>query len=233
MKWPSSLPSGMQPALSDCTTGPAGRFHPNRKGRASVPRLEPTLPAPAMARYVDLESRVSDTFLRPTSILQRDIETIRALHEARRRVGKPTVPYWTVEGYREAVEQSSLKIPVKRTLQVMVDHAGSRQTDVDRLTVSLLTGLKAERTVTEHWKKARAAGLLKSKARWNSSCIHTFLIPGADFLYDMDGVDDEQWGELLSGWHVWTPGEAAWWEGLQAGSWISPPWQDGRLLPPF
>lgn len=151
----------------------------------------------------------------------------------RRRVGKPSVANWTVHAYHTAIDESSLKTPVKNTLRVMVDGAGNRQTAIDRLTLCLRTGLKAEATITEHWQKARAAGLLKSKARWNATSIHTFLIPGANFLYDADGVDDEVWGEPLGGWHIWTAEETAWWEGLHQGSRATPPWRDGRHLPPF
>jgi hypothetical protein len=151
----------------------------------------------------------------------------------RRWVGKPTVANWTVHAYREAIDESSLKIPVKNTLHVMVDGAGSRQTAVDRLSLCLLTGLKAEATITAHWQKARAAGLLKSKARYNSASIHTFVIPGANFLYDADGVDDEIWGEPLGGWHIWSAEESAWWEDLHPNSTVIPPWRDGGPLPPF
>jgi hypothetical protein len=148
-------------------------------------------------------------------------------------VGKPNVPFWTVHAYREAIDASALKDPVKNTLRVMVDGAGSRLTAVDRLSLCLLTGMKAEATITAHWQKARAAGLLKSKARWNSTSIHTFRIPGASFLYDADGVDDEVWGGPLGGWHIWTAEEAAWWENLHPESRTIPPWRDGRHLPPF
>lgn len=148
-------------------------------------------------------------------------------------VGKTTAAKWTVHAYREAIDESSLKTPVKDTLRAMVDGAGNRQTAVDRMTLCLLTGLKAEATITAHWQKARAAGLLKSKARWNTTSVHTFLIPGANFLYDADGVDDEVWGEPLGGWHIWTAEEVAWWEGLQPDSRSIPPWRDGRHFPPF
>lgn len=172
------------------------------------------------------------TSLPHTSASQLQNENIGDLYRERLRVGKPSVAIWTVQTYREAIDKSSLKTPVKNTLHVMVQAAGNRQTAIDRLSLCLVTGLKAEATITAHWQKCRAAGLLKSKARWNGTYDHTFLIPGANFLYDADGVDDEICGEPLGGRHIWTDEEVAWWEDLHFESRANPPWRDGRHLPP-
>lgn len=170
---------------------------------------------------------MSDNPVPAISAWQRRDPAIRALYVDRRRAAAASGAPWTIHAYRDAVDRSRLKSSVKNTLHVMVDYAGGPQTAVDRLTVCLLTGLKSECTITDHWQKARDAGLLTSKARWNRTSVHTFHVPG------LQHVDDEVWGEPLGGWHVWAADEIAWWDSLRGGSWDSPPWRDGRHRPPF
>jgi hypothetical protein len=133
---------------------------------------------------------------------------------------------WTVAAYLLAIDQSSLKTPVKNTLRAMVDRAGGRHTTVSRPTLCFTLKMTRVATITAHWDKARDAGLLKSVQRHNESSVHTFLMLGTDTL------DEERlWGEPMDGWHVWTPEENVWWDSLDGGEGMTPPWGDGR--PPF
>lgn len=139
-------------------------------------------------------------------------------------MGKP--PAWTVQGYQEAVEASVLKPKVKCTLQAMVSHAGAQYTAIDRATLLQLTGGQREATVTAHWSEARLHGLMVSKQRFNATSIHKFTIPGIDDT----SVDDLALARPLK-FHVWTPEELRWWQGLRDDSPALPPWLDGP--PPF
>lgn len=154
------------------------------------------------------------------------VRSIRSLYIARRVAAKRRLVSWTVAGYHLAIDESSVESPVKATLRAMVEGAGGRHTTVDRATLCQLTGVRRGATITAHWQQARAEGLLASRQRWNTTSLHTFLIPGTDF-----SADETVWGEPKDGWHVWTPEEIAWWESLDGGERISPPWGDGR--PPF
>lgn len=153
---------------------------------------------------------------------------IRSVYLARRSGAFVAVTAWTPEGYRRAVEQSSLKSSVKRTLHVMVESASGDQTTIDRATLCLLTGIKVESTITEHFRKARAAGLLESQRRFNSSSIHTLLIPGV-----AASGNTVQAGRRIK-WHCWTDEEIAWWDNLNPDQWTPPPWHPWPgYCPPF
>lgn len=148
------------------------------------------------------------------------------MYTARRAAAKLRLVPWTVAGYHQAIDESSLKNPVKNTLRAMVDRAGSRHTTVSRPTLCFVLKMTRVATITGHWDKARDAGLLKSVQRHNESSVHTFLIPGTNSL-----EEEDLWGDPMDGWHVWTPEENVWWHSLKDGERIAPPWGDGR--PPF
>ena len=148
------------------------------------------------------------------------------MYMARRAAAKLSLVSWTVAGYHQVIDRSSVETPVKATLRAMVDGAGGRHTTVDRATLCQITGVRREATITAHWQEARAAGLLASRQRWNNTSFHTFLIPGADH-----SADEEVWGEPMGGWHGWMPEEIDWWERLDGEERIAPPWGHGR--PPF
>ena len=150
--------------------------------------------------------------------------TIRSIYLDRCKRAKLLGEVWTVDTYRNAVDRSSLKAPVRRTLHAMVDSTSGRHTTIDRASLCLLTGVAWEGTITEHWQRARDAGLLTSAARYNRSSLHTFTIPGRE-LPDLDPDASLFWP------HVWTEAEIAWWDVLDSGTWAVPPWRDGR--PPF
>ncbi|GKV72032.1 hypothetical protein NCCP2145_14130 [Pseudarthrobacter sp. NCCP-2145] len=153
---------------------------------------------------------------------------IRSVYLARREAATVAVMSWTAEGYRQAIEQSSLKAPVKRTLHAMVNSAAGDRTTIDRATLCLLTGIRVESTITEHFRKARAAGLLESQRRFNNSSIHTLLIPGV-----VGSADAVQAGRPIN-WHCWTVDEIAWWDGLDPEKWTPPPWHPWPgYWPPF
>lgn len=63
-----------------------------------------------------------------------------------------------------AVDASPVKPKVKRTLHAMAEHAGAKYTTMDRLTVLELIGGRREATVSDHWRQARANGLLASNS---------------------------------------------------------------------
>jgi len=150
------------------------------------------------------------------------------VYAARRAAAKLAVVTWTIAGYRQAIEQSSLKTPVKRTLYAMVDSAAGDRTTIDRATLCLHTGIREESTITEHFKKARTAGLLESQRRYNNSSIHTLLIPGIDAS---DG--NVQPGRPIN-WHCWTVDETSWWGSLDPELWTPPPWHPWQgYWPPF
>lgn len=144
---------------------------------------------------------------------------IRYWHTDRRASATIMVMSWTQEAYRQAIDRSSLKPPVRNTLYAMVDNSAGGLTTIDRASLCRITGLRDEGTITEHFRKARAEGLLESVRRYNNSSIHTLLIPGSDA-----SASDAQPGSQLANWHSWTPEETAWWDGLDPENWTPPPW---------
>ncbi|MDI3194253.1 hypothetical protein QK290_07275 [Pseudarthrobacter sp. AL07] len=171
---------------------------------------------------------MADTSFNTTAVGQEAERSIRSIYLDRRTTAKLTREPWTVHVYRKAIDQSPLKASVKKTLHGMVDGAGNRHTTVDRATLCLRNGTTRVATITEHWHKARDAGLLTSKERWNDSSIHTLRIPGTYFP-----DDEDVYGDPMDGWHIWSSEEIAWWEALDDGSWVLPPWRDGRHRPSF
>lgn len=172
---------------------------------------------------------LTDTFFHTAAAAQEEEKSIRSMHMYRCAAAKFTVPSWTTAGYRQAIDQSSLKTPVKNTLHAMVDNSAGNQTTIDRASLCLLTGIRDVCTITEHFKKSRAAGLLKSEARFNKSSIHTLLIPGTD-----SSADDVPLGSPLDNYHSWTAEEIAWWDSLDPDLWTPPPWQPWQgKEPPF
>jgi hypothetical protein len=161
---------------------------------------------------------LSDTALPTTAAAQEAELVVRSWHMERRATAKLMVPSWTAEAYRQAIERSLLKTPVKNTLHAMVDNSAGGLTTIDRASLCRITGVRHEGTITAHFKKARATGHLKSARRFNKSSIHTLLIPGTDFS------DDVQPGNQLANLHSWTAEETAWWDGLDPEIWTPPPW---------
>lgn len=133
---------------------------------------------------------------------------------------------WRPENYRVAVAEGLVKPAVKRTLLAMLDAGLGEYTTIDRATLCELTGVRREATISEHWRRARDAGLLESRARYNRSSVHRLNIPG---------VQGQGW-EVFSGGsvlvpHPWTDEELAWWRKQSPESPIPPPWLEGS--PPF
>lgn len=118
--------------------------------------------------------------------------SIRYWYLDRRASAKVMVPSWTNEAYRQAVDRSLLKPPVRKTLHAMVDNSVGGLTTIDRASLCRIAGLKDVKTITTHFKKARSAGLLESVQRLNKSSIHTLLIPGID----ASAGDKQQGGQL-------------------------------------
>lgn len=133
---------------------------------------------------------------------------------------------WSRENYRAAIDRAVLRLPVKRTLHAMLMAGGGEYSTIDRATLCQLTGVRREATITQHWNRAREAGLLVSRARYNRSSIHRFTLPGQR---DIDCVIP--WIELGLQAHEWTTEELEWWQHQRPESPIRPPWGDG--CPPF
>lgn len=170
-----------------------------------------------------------DTPFHTTAVAQTAEQSVQSMYMERRAAAKLMVVSWTTAEYRQAVDQSSLKTPVKKTLHAMVGKSAGGLTTIDRASLCLITGLRDEGTVTEHFRKARAAGLLRSVRRFKKSSIHTLLIPGTDA-----SSGDVQPGSQLANWHSWTAEEIAWWDGLDPEIWTPPPWQPWQgQEPPF
>lgn len=130
---------------------------------------------------------------------------------------------WNPDEYRAAIDQAALRLPVKKTLHTMLQAGDGEYTTLDRATLCQLTGVRREATITEHWRRARQAGLLSSRARFNRSSVHRFTIPGQ---HDLDC--EAPWAGFPLRPHVWTADELAWWQ--QQGwteSPVPPPWGDG------
>jgi hypothetical protein len=154
-----------------------------------------------------------------TAVALEEERSIRYWHMDRRASAKLMVMSWTHEAFRQAVDRSSLKLPVRNTLHAMVDNSAGGLTTIDRASLCRITGLRDEGTITEHFRKARAAGLLKSVRRHNKSSIHTLLIPGTDA-----SAGEKKPGSQLANWHSWTAEEIAWWDDLAPENWTPPPW---------
>lgn len=133
---------------------------------------------------------------------------------------------WTEQGYRRAVDESKLALSVKNTMHAMLDYASGQYVTIDRASLCSKVAVRREATITEHWRKARAAGLLISKPRFNSSSIHKLTIPGRS-----DDVIDPLWLPKLLRPHNWTLDELRWWDSLDVQAFSAPPWSDG--LAPF
>ncbi|MFF2245153.1 hypothetical protein ACFVTM_13345 [Arthrobacter sp. NPDC058130] len=98
-------------------------------------------------------------------------------------------------------------------------------TSVDRETIAADTG-QTTKTVTRHWERARAAALLASKQRFNSSSVHLTTVPGAGTRLPVWAA----WGRPLQG-HFWTDSELNWWEADASHDGKNAPWGDAH--PPF
>ena len=121
------------------------------------------------------------------------------------------------EGYRRRLVTSALKPKVIRTLEATAGTASARgTTSVDRMTIAKLVG-RDESTITQHWKLARGAGLMKSTRRWNTSSVHDFTVDGASVI-------DHDVRDLAP--HAWTADEQVWWNAPNYGSSLTP-WGDG------
>jgi hypothetical protein len=133
---------------------------------------------------------------------------------------------WTEQAYRVALDGSGLASGAKKTMYAMLDSANGQYVTIDRASLCAKVAIRREATITEHWRKARAAGLLASKPRFNSSSIHKLTIPGRS-----DDVIDPLWLPKLLRPHNWTLDELGWWEMLDVQAFSAPPWGDG--LAPF
>lgn len=221
--WPGSAPGApiiYCPSVAVITT----MMSPRRSG--AVPfALSPSPPGTTPIATLLTGDSLSVTTYDTTAAALEAERSIRWYLDGRasaKLMGEP----WTVAAYLLAIDQSSLKTPVMNTLCAMVERSGGRHTTVSRPTLCFILKMTRVATITAHWDKARAAGLLKSKQRRDESSIHTFLIPRTANLEEGD-----LWGDPMDGWHVWTPEENVWWDSIDGGERITPPWGDGR--PPF
>lgn len=131
---------------------------------------------------------------------------------------------YSKEEYLRVLNLSGLRASEMRTMAVMADFATSRGvTSVDRATISREVAV-SQWTVTQHWKKSRERGLLKSRRRFDSSSVHHLLV-SADSACALDeDVQDKRA-------HVWGDSELSWWASIGTSAPLQPPWGEGR--PPF
>lgn len=92
-------------------------------------------------------------------------------------------------------------------------------TTVNRKTIAEVVGIDV-RTVTEHWKLARTAGLMSSRRRFNRSSVHVLLPSDGDTPHLADRA-------LSLTPHVWTVPELEWWSHLTEESANAAPWGEG------
>lgn len=129
---------------------------------------------------------------------------------------------WTERAYRMALDGSGLASSVKKTMYAMLDSATGQYATIDRASLCSKVAVRREATITDHWRKARAAGLLVSKPRFNSSSIHKLTIPGR-----CDEAIDPLWLPKVLRPHLWTSDELDWWESLDVPAFSDPPWSGG------
>lgn len=124
----------------------------------------------------------------------------------------------------EFLEMSPLKERVRATLSEVAhaaDEFGRTTVSGRRLAASL--GIR-EATVSSHLSKARAAGFLITKYRFNNSPVQQLAWPGS-------GIHPPQPGVSPLTQRQWSDAEVAWWNSLHTCRPIPPPWGSGE--PPF
>jgi hypothetical protein len=149
-----------------------------------------------------------------------------ALQRVRAAAARRALPYFHKDSYLSAVADAPLKASEKRTMTALLETVNPDGfTTVDRETVAVDTG-QTVKTVTRHWQQARAAALLASKARFNSSSVHLATVPGSGAAFP------QGWAVAppLQG-HFWTDTELAWWDSAASPDGKNAPWGDGH--PPF
>lgn len=166
--------------------------------------------------------------LASTSLVQ--VESYEAPAEALRRVreasARRALPYFHKDSYLSAVAEAPLLASEKRTMAALLATVNPDGfTVVDRETIAVDTG-QTVKTVTRHWKQARSAALLASKARFNNSSVHLATVPGSGAAFP------QGWAVAppLQG-HFWTDTELAWWDSPASHDGKNAPWGDGH--PPF
>lgn len=149
-----------------------------------------------------------------------------ALTRVRQAAARRALPYFRKDSYLSAVATAPLLPSEKRTMEALLETVNPDGfTTVDRETVAAETG-QTVKTVTRHWQQARAAALLASKARFNSSSVHLATVPGSGAAFP------EGWAvaQPLQG-HFWTDTELAWWDSPGSLDGKNAPWGNGH--PPF
>lgn len=119
--------------------------------------------------------------------------------------------------YLRRLSASALKPKVIRTLAATAETASSRgTTSVDRVTIATVVGCD-ESTITQHWKLARRAGLMRSTRRWNTSSIHDFTVDGSTVI---------DYGSTDLAPHPWSANDGEWWQAANHST-RPTPWGDG------
>lgn len=129
-----------------------------------------------------------------------------------------------IDVFHKALEASQLKDKVRATMLEMLhgaDQFGRTTVSGRRLAASLRI---REATVSSHLNKAREAGFLLTKYRYNKSPVQQLAWPGS-------GIHPPQLGISPLSPRIWTDGEVAWWRSLDTNFPLSPPWGEGE--PPF
>lgn len=123
-----------------------------------------------------------------------------------------------------ALATSSLNSGAKRTMQATLGAASHHGiTAVSGGAIAGDLGIR-HATVTDHWNQARAAGLMLTRRRYNTSSIQQLTWPGS-------GLHTPEPGASPLGIHPWSEKEFAWWDSLLTNSPMAAPWGGGH--PPF
>lgn len=154
----------------------------------------------------------------PAWYLQRIKEGARVWEEAN--------PCFVLDEFLAELSAAGLKRKVRVTVEATASTADTRGlTAVNRATIADQLGINTK-TVTEHWKQARSAGLLVSHRRFNSSSIHQLMTKDSW----LQPLGERPQAQPLRP-HVWTPEETAWWTEARAPDFNPFPW--GQEKCPF
>lgn len=128
------------------------------------------------------------------------------------------------DAFNESLGASALKSRVRATLVEVLYHADELgRTSVSGRSLAKTLGIR-EATVSSHLSKARDAGFLLTKYRYNNSPIQQLTWPGS-------GIHPPQPSVSPLAQRMWSDGELAWWTSLNTEWPLPPPWDPGE--PPF
>lgn len=131
---------------------------------------------------------------------------------------------FSIDVFHEYLAASTLKDKVRNTLhEVLYSADVFGRTTVSGRWLAAKLGTR-EATISAHLKKAREAGFLLTRYRFNNSSVQQLTWPGSSIHPPEPGVSP-----LTN--RIWSDGEVAWWTSLTTEWPLPPPWGVGE--PPF